>query len=242
MLRDLFQRDGGGWLQDPALLDRLMLERFDREASVVRAEGGWVTTVPTLSYGHTEGLRRLPGEVRPLRDDEQAARDALQAEYDGLVAAHEDADDLPEEIAQRLEAIEEAIALIDERPLVYDAAAMARAGAFVSIGYDGDLRVERGFVRRADEVRPTAAIDDPGEQSGEARDAEIGGTTSLAAPDEADEGDRPLPERLVAELTAHRTLALRDALSIDPDTAFLAVLQTSCWRRFTTRRRQAAST
>ena len=30
----------------------------------------------------------------------------------------------------------------------------------------------------------------------------------------------------MTELTAHRTLALRDALANDPDTAFLAVLHT----------------
>lgn len=39
-----------------------------------------------------------------------------------------------------------------------------------------------------------------------------------------DEGLKPLSDRLVMELTAYRTLALRDALANDPDTAFLAVL------------------
>jgi ParB family chromosome partitioning protein len=50
-----------------------------------------------------------------------------------------------------------------------------------------------------------------------------------AAPDPAEEEDeilRPLPDRLVMELTAHRTLALRDALGDDPATAFAAVLHT----------------
>src|SRR6185295_17597832 len=42
-------------------------------------------------------------------------------------------------------------------------------------------------------------------------------------PDE-DDGIRPLSDRLMAELTAHRTLALREAVANDPDTAFLAML------------------
>jgi ParB family chromosome partitioning protein len=45
---------------------------------------------------------------------------------------------------------------------------------------------------------------------------------------EEDEGIRPLPERLVAELTAHRTLGLRNALADDWDTAFLSVLHAFC--------------
>ena len=42
--------------------------------------------------------------------------------------------------------------------------------------------------------------------------------------DAEEDGLKPLSERLVMELTAHRTLALRNALAGDPDTALLAVL------------------
>ena len=43
---------------------------------------------------------------------------------------------------------------------------------------------------------------------------------------------RPIPDRLVTELTAHRTLALRDALSKDPDVAFVATLHVLCLKLF----------
>jgi ParB family chromosome partitioning protein len=43
---------------------------------------------------------------------------------------------------------------------------------------------------------------------------------------------RPLSDRLVMELTAHRTLALRDAVAGDPDVAFLAVLHALCLASF----------
>jgi len=49
---------------------------------------------------------------------------------------------------------------------------------------------------------------------------------SLAEPDE-DEGLKPIPDRLMTELTAHRTLALRYALGEQADVAFLAALSAS---------------
>src|SRR3546814_17144973 len=42
--------------------------------------------------------------------------------------------------------------------------------------------------------------------------------------DEHDDMLRPLPDRLVTELTTHRTLALRDAVARSPEVAFAAVL------------------
>ena len=43
VMRDLFQQDDGGWLQNPVLLDRLVAEKLEREADSVRSEGWkWV--------------------------------------------------------------------------------------------------------------------------------------------------------------------------------------------------------
>jgi hypothetical protein len=41
---------------------------------------------------------------------------------------------------------------------------------------------------------------------------------------EEDEGLRPIPDRLLTELTAYRTLALRDALAVNPEVALLETL------------------
>ena len=49
---------------------------------------------------------------------------------------------------------------------------------------------------------------------------------------EEDETIRPLSDRLVTELTAHRTLALRDRLAQDPQVALLAVLHALCLNAF----------
>lgn len=57
-------------------------------------------------------------------------------------------------------------------------------------------------------------------------------TQSAPVEDEADEGVRPLTDKLLTELTAYRTLALREALGDEPDIAFLAALHALCLRLF----------
>lgn len=66
-------------------------------------------------------------------------------------------------------------------------------------------------------------------QDGEAGPAivSVGGAPGAADPGEEDEQDdllHPLPDRLVTELTTHRTLALRNAVALSPEVAFSAVL------------------
>jgi ParB family chromosome partitioning protein len=245
ILRDLFQADDGGWWQDPVLLDRLARERLEREAEAIRAEGWrWVETAPDFPYGHTYGLRRLAGEAQPLTGEDAARRAALQAEYDELEKQCAEADEVPEETDGRLAEIEEALATLDDRPVAYNPEETARAGAFVSIDGSGVLRVERGYVRPEDEPPVAAASDGEEGQAGQpAADPDVEGEgrapaevdtsgTAAADPPEEDEGIRPLPDRLLTELTAHRTLALRDALAGDPGTAFLAALHALCLRLF----------
>ena len=82
----------------------------------------------------------------------------MKAEYDRLEQEYADADELPAEVDQRLGEIETALETLDERPVVYDAAEIARAGVFVSIDADGDLRIERGYVRPEDEA-PVEPVD-----------------------------------------------------------------------------------
>ena len=73
--------------------------------------------------------------------------DALRTEYERLEDEHAGADELPEEVDQRLGEIETALAAFDDRAVSYDPADIARAGVFVSIDAEGALRIERGYVR-----------------------------------------------------------------------------------------------
>ncbi len=245
VMRDLFQEDDGGWLQDPAVLDRLAIEKLKAEAETIGAEGWkWVQVAIDFPYGHTTGLRRLKGQTVGLTAEEQQTRDALQAEYDRLEEEYAEADELPEAVDQRLGEIETALASFDERPVVYDPAEIACAGVFVSIDRGGNLRIERGYVRSEDEAARTAVETTGGEDGAKtcaprasepARGAviTIGGAPVEPESGEAEvDGVRPLSERLLTELTAHRTLALRDAFANDPSTAFTAVLHNLCLGAF----------
>jgi ParB family chromosome partitioning protein len=237
-MRDLFQQDDGGWLQDPVLLDRLVSEKLEREVEAIRAEGWkWVEVATDFPYGHTYGLRCMTGAPVALTDEEAAAAAALRAEYDQLEQAHADADELPEDVDRRLGEIETALAALEERPIKYDPDDVARAGAFVSIDGSGALRVERGYVRPEDEPAvPVSAIDPT--ESGTVEAAPVDGAqpdaTGPVPQEEADEdgGLKPIPDRLMTELTAYRTLALRNALAQNPDVAFVAALHALCLKLF----------
>ncbi len=234
IMRDLFQSDDGGWLQDVALLDRLVAEKLKAEADTVAAEGWkWIEVAVSFPYGATHGLRALEGEPLDLTTDEQATIAALNAEYQKLEAEYEGADELPEEVDQRLGEIEAALAAFDERPIRFEFADIARAGVFVSIGNDGRLDIERGYVRPEDEAPEPADDIEDGDAGFEAHDQDdprvqravitIGGEPADGE-DEEEEAIRPLPDRLVTELTAHRTLALRNALADNPHVAMTALL------------------
>jgi ParB family chromosome partitioning protein len=249
VLRDLFESDDGGWLQDAGLLDKLVAEKLEKEAASVRDEGWkWVEIAPDFPYGHTYGLRRLSGKEVPLTKKEIKARDALKTELDKLEKKYADAEEIPEDVDARLGEIETALGEFEDRPVVYDASEIARAGVFISIGTDGTLHVERGYVRPEDEESVAAGEseeeeEDAGENSTGTAARPNGASATSRAPslpagqpptgsDEEDEGFRPLSDRLMTELTAHRTLALREAVANDPDTAYLAILHALCLKLF----------
>jgi ParB family chromosome partitioning protein len=248
VLRDLFHDDDGGWLQDPGLLDMMVAERLRDEAEIVRAEGWrWIEAAPEIAYGRTFGMRCIQGERREPSDDEWATRDALVAERDEIEAAYCDEADLPEEIDRRVTEIDAALATLDDRPTTYRLEDLSIAGAFVSIDAAGRLRVQRGYIRPEDEPKIEAealiVADKAGADPQFVADASYGhdaaDVTSPAYGDIADEpsetedeGLKPIPDRLLTELTAVRTLALREAVGRSPEVALLAALHVLCVRVF----------
>jgi ParB family transcriptional regulator, chromosome partitioning protein len=239
VLRDLFQGDDGGWLQDVPLVEHMVADKLKAESETIAAEGWkWIEVAPDFAYGHGFGLRQLRGETAALTAEEEATRDALQAEFDRLSDEYQDADELPDEVDERLSELETALEGFEIRPVVFDPAEIARAGAFVSIGADGHLRVERGYVRPEDElpIEPELISAEDGEAARAMTasyegDEAIEATEPEAEPDE-DEGLSPISDRLMTELTSHRTLGLRHALGERPDVAFIAALHVLTLKTF----------
>ncbi|MFM8938711.1 MAG: DNA-binding protein, partial [Phenylobacterium sp.] len=247
VLRDLFQGDDGGWLEDPALLDRLVTEKLQAEAEALASEGWkWIEVATDLPYGYSHGLRRLAGDPAPMTEEEGAAHAALLAEYRALEEEYSGQDEYPEEIDARLGQLEMAMEALEQRPLIYDSAEIGRAGVFVTLDRDGSLAVYRGYVRPEDEPREETAVQDGdgADSMGQGGDVGVsswkpsatsaGGTVVMSsggqvvgtdASEEDDDGAlKPLPERLVMELTAHRTLALREDIGRSPDVALTLLL------------------
>ena len=229
VLRDLFQGDDGGWLQDVALVDRMVADKLKAESEAIAAEGWkWLEVAPDFAYGHTFGLRQLRGEPVPMTAEEQAERDAVQAEYNRLSEEYQDVDDLPDQVDERLGELEAALEALGARPLAFDPADVARAGAFVSIAHDGGLRVERGYVRPEDELpvetKATEDADDLSATTATHEDDHAVSANGETPEPEEDDGLSPISDRLMTELTAHRTLGLRQALAEQPEVALLAAL------------------
>jgi len=228
VLRDLFQTDDGGWLQDAALLETMVAEKLNEEAEAIRAEGWqWIEVGTDFPYGHTYGMRRIRGEAEPMSDEEDATYSALKTEYEKLEDDYAEADELPEKVDARLGEIETAMEALQDRPIRFEAEELAIAGAFVSIDGSGRLRVERGYVRPEDE--PVAEAEDGAADIATDPDTDdsktdADATASIDPDEDDDDGSKPLSDRLVWDLTVHRTMALRNALAGDPELARLACL------------------
>lgn len=240
IIRDLFSEDRGGFYEDPALLDRLAVEKLERIAAEVQLAEGWKWTAAYLDFPHAHGMRRVYPHSVELSEESAVAYDAAQDELERLSAEWEDADiDLPPEVDARFAELEAEIERIDTLRHAYDPDEIARGGVFVVVAHDGQARIERGFVRAEDEAPEPEAGED-GETvidgvrvngdgeilDGDGEDGE-GGDGSASEPEpEEDAGGaaKPLPDSLIRVLTAHRTLGLRLALGEQPDMALIAVV------------------
>ena len=247
VFRDLFTEDNEGWVEDVVLLDRLVGEKLAAMAQDIRDREGWKWASVHLEYPYGHGCSRIFEHALPRAPEVVEAINALRAEEAALTNQWADVEPPPPEVAARFEAIESALEAFGD-DYGHTAEEKARAGVLVILMPDGrgQVRVDRGFVRPEDVPAPEPqaveeAIDGGAERSasdpdddGEAQDHE--GADDLEDGHAAEEptGDpaAPLPDRVIAELTAHRSAALRDALAQNPDLAQVALVHALVSRVF----------
>jgi ParB family chromosome partitioning protein len=230
ILRDLFTEDRGGYFEDVALLDMLVVAKLGREANALMETEGWKWAQVYLDYPQSRGLRRTYPQPVELSAEDQVALDAAQAEFNSLTEQHESAEELADEVDARFGELEAEIERLEAKRQAYDPADIARCGAFVILNHDGTVRIERGFMRAEDEKpeAETHAVSGEGEggdvvnEDGRTGPNGAGGET-LDGEDEDADDHKPLSDILIRDLTAHRTLGLRLALSEQPDVAIVAV-------------------
>jgi ParB family chromosome partitioning protein len=237
IIRDLFAEDRGGFYEDAALLDRLVIEKLETVAAGVQEAEGWKWVQVHIDFPHAHGLRRTYPQAVDLSEGDTAAYAAAQEEYDRLSSDYEGVDELPDDVDECFGDLEAEIERIDALRHAYDPREIARGGVFVVLSHDGEARIERGFIRPEDEAPEPDELA-TGEDGGTIidgmrvnRDGEIiedGGNGHLvstldADTDDEEEDGKPLSDLLIRDLTAHRTLGLRLALGEQPDIALIAV-------------------
>jgi ParB family transcriptional regulator, chromosome partitioning protein len=203
IVRDLFDSEGGGFFADAELLNRLARERLQGEADKLAKEGWrWVMAEPDLDHEACAEMRRVFAKPVKLSKSERKRLFKLHARLDNLYEKHGECD-VPADTVAQIEASIDALQREEFKPRD-----IALAGAFVTPAQDGSVRIERGFVRTEDEPESKAKAEDKNGKR-PARDAD---------------GLAPLSEKLVAELTAYRTSALRNELAQHPATALTALV------------------
>lgn len=229
VLRDLFTDDGGGWLEDPILLDRLVAEKLTGLAEDARQREGWKWAGVCTEFSEAADFGRVYPVAVVRSEAEVAEMAALSEEYDRLISEADAVELLPPEIDARLEAIDKALQAYGP-DYDYTPEARARSGVMVMLGHDGLARFERGLVRAED-----AASAPPPPWEEEAGKGEVESSGGRGGPeddrpgsrtDEAERNEEPAPlsERLLMDLTAHKTMGLRDAVQADVAAALATVV------------------
>jgi ParB family transcriptional regulator, chromosome partitioning protein len=205
--RDLFAEDDEVFLLDPGLVQKLATEKLETHAAKARSQGAsWVDIAPQMDYSVRAAYANVGTVLRDTSDEERARLEALtarQAELEKQSAAAEDDDARLDELAEELEGVEESIEEIEAARTTPDPEQERLAGAIVSIGRDGKVKIERGLLKPEDAKRFARS-----------RGGKEGDETK---------GPREHSAALVRRLTAHRTLALQATLMQRPEVALAAL-------------------
>lgn len=217
IMRDLFEHDHGGWLQDPDILTRLLNDKLaEAQADIIKDGWKWAEIcIDGYTWQIKQGLRSLPEEARFTPKDLKK-RQQLADEYDAALEAFDEDSQTADDDQARLDALEAKIDAIDAKPAQYSAEAKATAGAILSLSQKGALSIEYGYVR------PEDMPADP--DDADAHDA----SSRSSKPAEYVVAGKPLADRLVHDLTAFKTVAIRNALAQDFSAAFLTTLHAMC--------------
>lgn len=207
---DLFGEDV--YLEDVELVSRLAGEKLEAEAEKLRQEGwGWVGAAEERDYrlaGQCDRIRPVPLDVPQELIEQMEAAEAEQTRIATLL----DETDFSAEPAgtmERLEAEEKAIeAKLSEIEEKIESCSgfgpdqMKTAGCYVTIGYRGELQVDKGLVRPEDRKKSAMAKAMSGDQ------------------EEPEEPKAKLSDSLRRDLAAYRLQVAQAEIAMNPGIAF----------------------
>lgn len=204
--RDLFSTDDSGiFIEDAALLDRLVLQRLEAEAQAMRAQGwSWadITLDSAYKYADKHSLKEVYPDHRPKHPGAEKEVEALEEEAEKIYEDSKGRDYTPEERA-RLEEIHARIDTLSETVDFWTDDLKPHCGMVLSLGWHGGIKVNAYR-------RPEA-----GAEKKKAKNAD----KTPGAPDDPEDGPadgaspHELPRALIRSLTEHRQVALAAELS-----------------------------
>ena len=178
VLRDLFaaEDESGIWLEAPALLQKLAMEKLGETVKELATRWRWATAVPEADWTSMARYGRIQPERAAPTEEETAELERLRTREDEL--CNLDDDEWTEALAEEACAIEartgEITAAIEARE-TYRTEDYAIAGAIATIGWNGELQVVQGLVRPEDMPKPADSGESAGVNAGDGDDYDATG-------------------------------------------------------------------
>jgi ParB family chromosome partitioning protein len=223
-------------LTDPGLVDLIVAEVLTERADEVRAEGyAWVETLPSWGYGESERFRAPPAKYLPESNEQRAEREALQAhlaEVEATLQVHYDRED-DNEGAEDDGAVSDAVKArmhefdnlrTQEADLQKQIAKLA-SGLIDKKGYPkaslgAVVALQNGAIKVVRDVLTIEQYKAAAKASAKESPALAGSLgQSVGAPQEKAE----FSEKLMADLTSHRTAAIQATMLSQQNVALAAL-------------------
>jgi ParB family chromosome partitioning protein len=185
---------------DAILLESLVATKLESTAVEIRKAGWkWVEIRSTFDHEEWSKYDRVHPTLPSLSPEQQTELDHLQAEHEALWEIEENTEAEEDRIAELAARIRE----LEDRERVWSPETLANAGVIITLGFDGEADIHKGYVRPEDRREATKAVhenDSPKVKTGS------------------------LPASLIESLTAHRSAALNAEFCRRPDVALAALV------------------
>src|SRR6516164_6395614 len=199
--KDLFDESEEGYLNDRALVEKLVQERINEITAKLKAEGwSWVQHALDSDYWkRLNSLDRL--QPVPVAMDKNSAEEEATLFFD--LAAPTEKENLSDEEQEREAEISARLEEIEAANSEFTAEQRERSGVLFVLGYDGELTFYYGLVERVSKAKRNGD-EDPAEAQNNGSAHELSGA-------------------LLVDLTRQRTVAIRAELASRPDVALVAI-------------------
>lgn len=201
--RDLFSDRESGYIDDVALLERLASEKLERQrVKLLKGGAAWVDILLGADAPDLMTYPRVRRSYSALSGEGQQQVEALERQIEALTARLESEEEQEDALWEQLESERDGLerqraSIYASRKLVPHDGDLALAGIVLRLNADGKPVIERDLIRPADKDK---IMNSAGKE----------------------QGKRPRSvhsDRLIAELTAQRTVALQAEMMVQGQAA-----------------------